>query len=311
MVNVFRRSLSFPTKPTVHSSPPSKPRVSLSHHTRSISLPCRSHPLISHINHEISQIKSWSSFAGVETNRRTTAWITDGLSLLKDVQETLADILHLPQSQESLLNRPVFFENLLEDLLRFVDAYGIFRTTMISLREHHSAAQVALRRKDDAKILNYVKSRRSLARDIAKLTSSIRERKTKNKHCHVDTLNGTYGEAELASVIGDVMEATVAVSVALFNGVYLSLRSSKTTPFIGFLNRSEKKEIMDEGILELKQVEEESLVGLSKKKHEEVKILMKKMMELEDSIVEIECGGEKVFRGLISTRVSLLNALTH
>ncbi|KAG2313418.1 hypothetical protein Bca52824_024975 [Brassica carinata] len=306
MVKVFRRSLSFPTKPTLHSSTPSKPRVSLSHHTRSISLPCRSHPLFSHINHEISQLKSWSSFAGGETNRRTTAWITDGLSLLKDVQETLADILQLSQSQESLRNRPVFFENLLEDLLRFVDAYGIFRTSIISLREHLSAAQVALRRKDDVKIASYVKSRRSLARDIAKLTP-----RTKYQHCHVDTVNGTYGDEELASVICDVMEATVSVSLALFDGVYLSLRSSKTTPFIGFLKRSEEKDITDACIVELKQVEEKSFVGLSKKKHEELKIITKKMMELEDSIVEIECGSEKVFRGLISTRVSLLNALTH
>ncbi|KAH0876007.1 hypothetical protein HID58_073369 [Brassica napus] len=284
MVGVFRRSLSFPNKPTVRPPPPSKPRVS--HHTRSISLPCRSHPLISHINHEISQIKSWSS----SFDRRTTAWLTDGLSLLRDVQETLSDILHLPQSQESLRNRPVFFENLLEDLLRFVDAYGIFRTSVLSLREHQSAAQVALRRKDDVKISSYVKSRRALARDIAKLTSSIREPKTKYNRCHVDVLNGSYGEAELASVIGDVVEVTVLVSVALFNG---------------------KRDKNGEGIEELKQVEEKSLVGLSKKKNEEVKILTKKMMELENSIVEIECGSEKVFRGLISTRVSLLNALTH
>ncbi|ESQ27505.1 hypothetical protein EUTSA_v10019441mg [Eutrema salsugineum] len=305
MVGVFRRSLSFPNKPP----PSSKPRVS--HHTRSISLPCRSHPLISHINHEISQIKSWSSFSG-DTHRRTTVWITDGLSLLNDVHETLADILHLPQSQESLRNRPVFFENLLEDLLRFVDAYGIFRTSILCLREHQSAAQVALRKKDDERIASYLKSRRSLARDIAKLTSSIREPKTKYQHCHVDILNGAYGDAELASVVGDVIEATVLVSVALFNGVYLSLRSNKTTPFIGFLKRSsEKKDKIDEGIEELKQVEEKSLVGLSKKKNEEVKILTKKMMDLENSIREIECGSEKVFRGLISTRVSLLNALTH
>ncbi|CAA7042536.1 unnamed protein product [Microthlaspi erraticum] len=305
VVGVFRRSLSFPNKP----SPPSKPRVS--HHTRSISLPCRSHPLISHINHEISQLKSWSSFAGETQRRRTTAWITDGLSLLNDVQETLADILHLPQSQESLRNRPVFFENLLEDLLRFVDAYGIFRSSILILREYQSAAQVALRKKDDEKISSYIKSRRSLARDIAKLTSSIREPKTKYQHCHVDIVNGSYGDAELSSVIGDVIEATVLVTVALFNGVYLSLRSAKTTPFIGFLNRSERKEKCDEGILELKQVEDKSLIGLSKKKNEEVKILTKKMMELENSIREIECGSEKVFRGLITTRVSLLNALTH
>ncbi|CAN6864163.1 unnamed protein product, partial [Brassica oleracea] len=111
-------------------------------------------------NHEISQNKSWSSF-----DRRTTAWLTDGLSLLRDVQETLSNILHLPQSHESLRNRPVFLENLLEDLLCFVDAYGIFHPSVLSLREHQSAAQVALRRKDDVKISSYVKSRRARRRE--------------------------------------------------------------------------------------------------------------------------------------------------
>ncbi|CAF1719078.1 unnamed protein product [Brassica napus] len=155
-------------------------------------------------NHEISQNKSWSSF-----DRRTTAWLTDGLSLLRDVQETLSNILHLPQSHESLRNRPVFLENLLEDLLRFVDAYGIYHPSVLSLREHQSAAQVALRRKDDVKISSYVKSHRALARDVVKLMSSIHEPKTKYNHCHVDVLDVSYyGKAE-ASVIGDVIEVTV------------------------------------------------------------------------------------------------------
>ncbi|XP_010539803.1 PREDICTED: uncharacterized protein LOC104813758 isoform X2 [Tarenaya hassleriana] len=309
MVGVFRRSLSFPNKPNTGRPfpPPSKPRIS--HHTRSISLPCRSHPLISHINHEISQLKSWSSFsAGFSC---TSAWISDGLSLLKDVHETLSDILHLPQSQESLRKRPIFFENLLEDLLRFVDAYGIFQTSILSLREHNSAAQVALRKRDDAKISYYLKSRQNIARDIARLTSSIREPKTKQEYCcHVGGV-GSYADAELASAIGDVIEVTVSVSVALFDGVYFPLRQARTTPFVGFLKRSEKKERKDEGIEEMKKVDEKSLVGLRKKKDEEVKNLMKRMAELENSMCEIECGSEKVFRSLINTRVSLLNALTH
>ena len=91
--------------------------------------------------------------------------------------------------------------------------------------------------------------------------SSIREPKTKYNHCHVDVLNGSYGEAELASIIGDVIEVTVLVSVALFNGIYLSLRSSKTTAFVGFLKRSEKRDKNCEGIEELKQVEEKSWLG--------------------------------------------------
>ncbi|KAJ6306230.1 hypothetical protein OIU78_021531 [Salix suchowensis] len=123
MAGVFKRSLSFPNK--IPSRAPSKPPIS--YHNRSISLPCRSHPLISQLKNEIDELKTWSS----KLENRTSVWLCCGLSRLKDVQDSLDDILQLPQTQESLRLHPTWAEKILEDFLRFVDVYGIFQTLVL------------------------------------------------------------------------------------------------------------------------------------------------------------------------------------
>lgn len=65
-------------------------------------------------------------------------------------------------------------ETLLEDFLRFVDVFGIFQTSVMTLKEEQFAAKVAIRKKDDAKIASYLKSRKRLAKEMLKLVSAIR-----------------------------------------------------------------------------------------------------------------------------------------
>ncbi|KAF2310192.1 hypothetical protein P3X46_020696 [Hevea brasiliensis] len=300
MVGVFKRSLSFPNQ-----IPNRPPKPSLPHHIRSISLPCRSHPLISRLRNGISELRIWSS----KSDNRTSSWLCDGLTRLKEVHDSLDDILHLPQTQESLRCQPTWVENLLEDFLRFVDVYGIFQTSVLALKEEQLAAQVATRKRDDSKIASYIKSRKKMAKEMSKLAYTIRD----ISRCSVpgfDKLSIT--DAELASVIGDVIEVTASVSVALFNGISLSFASKKSS-WMGAMMRlpkRAKKAKMEEGIQELQQVNAESLCGLRKKGDEEVRMVLKRMQDLEGCIGGIGGRGEQVFRSLINTRVSLLNTLT-
>ncbi|KAK9270037.1 hypothetical protein L1049_025610 [Liquidambar formosana] len=295
MVGVFRRSLSFPNK---NSTRPSKP--SISHHVRSVSLPCRSHPLISHLKDEINQLKTWDS----KSDNPTSAWLCDGLCRLRNVHFSLDDLLQLPQTQESLRREPDFVEKLLEDFIRFVDVYGIFQTSVMALKEVQSAAQVAIRRRDELKIALYVKALKKMAKEMNKLVSTVRC----IGRCSVqEPVSVSDGDDELAAIIKDVNEVTVSVSVALFNGVSL-LSSSRKSSWMGL--KLAKKNKVEEVIQEFKQVGVESFWGLRKKGDEEVRMALKRMQELEGSIGCIESGSEKVFRSLINTRVSLLNVLT-
>lgn len=297
MVGVFRRSLSFPNK--INPNRPSKPPIS--HHIRSISLPCRSHPLISQLKDWISELHSWAS----KPDARTSAWLCNGLNRLKDLHYCLDDILQLPQTQESLRRQPHFVENLLEDLLRFVDVYGIFQTSILAFKEEQYAAQVATRKRDDLKIELYVKARKKMAKEMNMLVSSAVRCITRPGSAVV-----CVGDDALADVIGGAIEVTVTVSLALFNGMAVSLGSRKSTWMGLRLKKKAKKVKVEEGIQELQQVGAELLWSLRKKGDEEVRTTLKKMQEMEICVGGIESGSEKVFRSLINARVSLLNTLT-
>lgn len=295
MGSVFRRSLSFPNK---HPTRPPK-----SHHIRSISLPCRSHPLISQIKDEISELKTWST----KPDDRTSSWLCDGLSRLKDVHDSLHEILRLPQSQDSLCDQHEWIEKLLEDFLRFVDVFGIFQTSVMTLKVEHFAARVAIRKKDDAKIALYLKSRRRLAKEMLKLVSAIR---CIGQYQVPRSMLASIVDSELAGVVIDAAQVTLLVTVALFNGISTDFASRKSSWMGLRLSKKANTVKIEEGIQEFQQVGVESLWGFRKKGDEQVKVVLMKMQTLEDCICEIEFASEKVFRSLITTRVSLLNTLT-
>ncbi|CAN4094067.1 unnamed protein product [Withania somnifera] len=299
MIANFRRSLSFPNQPN-HSTKPRK-----TFHVRSASLPCRSHPLISQLKDDLNGLKSWA----FKPENRTCIWLSDGLNQLKIVHESLDDLLQLPQTRESLHAHSDLVEKLLDDFLHFVDVYGIFQTLILTFKEEHLAAQVAVRRKDETKIASYLKALRKMAKEMDKLA------------CNVQCI-GKYivpqqivsvpdGGAELAEVMKDIIEVTQLVSIALFNGLAVPMAFPKPSScsWIG-LGKKTKKVKEDEGIMEFVEMGLENLLRKNKADIEEVKIVSKKMHELEDCICGIEICGEKVFRSLINARVSLLNVFT-
>ncbi|XP_022766547.1 uncharacterized protein LOC111311433 [Durio zibethinus] len=298
MVGVFRRSLSFPNKTP---SRPSKPPIS--HHIRSISLPCRSHPLISQLKDEITELKTWST----NPDNRTSAWLCDGLSRLKDVHDSFHDILQLPQTHELVSHKREWVEKLLEDFLHFVDVYGIFQTSFLALKEEQLEARVALRRKNDSKIAMYLKGRKKMVKEIAKLVSTIR---CIGQYSFPVSASVAIADTKLAGVISDVIEVTVSVSLALFKGISMSFTSRKSSWMPLTLSKKAKKVKIEESIKEFQQIGEANMWGLRKKGDEEVRMVLKRMQDLERCMADVESGSEKAFRSLINTRVSLLNTLT-
>ncbi|KAK4351811.1 hypothetical protein RND71_027329 [Anisodus tanguticus] len=297
MVANFRRSLSFPNH-LKHSNKPQK-----NFHVRSASLPCRSHPLISHIKDALNGLKSWAC----KPENRTCAWLFDGLNQLKIVHESLDDLLQLPQTRESLNGHSDLVEKFLDDFLHFVDVYGIFQTLILTFKEEHLAAQVAVRRKDETKIASYAKALRKMAKEMDKLTCNVQ---CIGKYIvPQQTVPVPDFDAELAEVMKDIIQVTQLVSTALFNGLAVSMAFPKPScSWIG-LGMKTKKMKENEGIMEFVEMGLENLFRKNKG-GEEVKIVSKKMHELEDCICGIEIRGEKVFRSLINARVSLLNVFT-
>lgn len=177
----------------------------------------------------------------------------------------------------------------------------------MALKEEHSAAQVAIRKRDETKIALYVKARKRMANEMCKLVNQVRFCKRSSESVSSNSVN--VGDVELAA---DVVQMTVTVSLALFKGIALSFwpRKSSTWMNMGLITKAKVDDRQDQGIHEFEQVGVKMLLGLRKKGDEAVKMTLKKMRELEASIEGIETCTERVFRSLVNARVALLNTLT-
>lgn len=329
MVANFRRSLSFPNNPsTSTSSSSSKPKKTF--HVRSTSLPCRSShdPLISHLKNSINRLNIWSTTSSSKPSpddhtpaSSSSSWLCSGLAQLKSVHDSLDDLLLLPQTKETLHSggeSEQLIEKFLEDFLHFVDIYGMFQSLVLSLKEEHLAAQVAVRKRDDSKIQIYLNTLKKMSKEITKLISSLQRQQ---QHSNVPKISSD-AITEVTGIIREVIEVTVSVSVALFSGLsvslastFLSHRKSSRITLMGGGGKQKKNVVVSttdcQGLEEFAQIWLfRSLWNLRKKDDEELKLTTKRMYEIEDCIRGIEIGSEKAFRSLINTRVSLLNVLT-
>ncbi|KAI3424002.1 uncharacterized protein J3R85_010651, partial [Psidium guajava] len=274
MVGVFGRSLSFPNKN------PALPKPPRTHHTRSVSLPTRSHPLLSSLRDQLSRLDAWSSSSPPASS---SARFADGLSRLCNALDSLDDALHLPQAQSLLRAWPQLAEKLLEDFLHFADAYGIFQCSVLAFKEAQMAVQVAIRKRDESKIASYMKARKRIHKEMRDLTSTI---KCAAK-CGI--LHGPdhspAPDAELVAGILGVVEATASVSLALFGGFASSFPARKPS-WSSRLRLSQKAKV-NERIEEL-ECAEERLWSLRKMKEEEVREVLRKMDDLEGCVECIE-----------------------
>jgi len=114
---------------------------------------------------------------------------------------------------ELLSRKREFVKRVLEDFLRFVDVYGIFQTSILALKEAQFEALVAVRRRDESRIALYLKSRKRIAKEMAKVVPSI---KSIGKSSVPESSPESIAGAELAEVISDAIESTASVSAALF-----------------------------------------------------------------------------------------------
>ncbi|KAL5706222.1 hypothetical protein ACHQM5_024420 [Ranunculus cassubicifolius] len=287
MVSRFRRTISFP-KPVVTR------QISLvkSFHIRSVSLPCRSHPLISQLTSEINDLKAWKSHS---VSDRNASWLCDGLIRLKCLHDSFNDFLQLQKTQESLRQRSDWVEKLLHEFLQFVDVFGIFRATLVTIKEEQSLSQVAIRRRDESEIVSYVKNAKKLNKEIVKLASTTESIRRCSQS--PDPLLGFDDDAELAGILQQVNQVTVTVTTTMLNAFSSCGKS--------LLKNKQSK--VDERLEEFRQIDDEKFSSLKKMGDQEVRNLLKKMQELENCAVEIENESGRMFRSLINNRVSLLN----
>ncbi|KAL9244075.1 hypothetical protein vseg_017886 [Gypsophila vaccaria] len=316
MVRPYRRTVSF-QNPKPNPNPTSK---SKSKHVRSISLPCgRTHPLLPQLRDQLTSLRTWA----------ISGRVVDGLTRLRSVLDSFDDVLQLPQTLDSLSSQINVVETLLDDFLRLVDVYEVFHGSMLGLKQELSSAQIGVRRLDYTDLGLYVKAHKIFVRRFVKFISNV-ESILDHDHLRPPAQQGDVDE--LGGVIRDIIQIVVLVSKTVFESISGSFGPGRKPIWAGLgVKKKENNNVIgavEEFVEVVRGVENlMKLIKRDKKKgrqnnfhgfntsnenvEEAKRGVLKRMEEMEECVGEIERECERVFRSLITTRVSLLNILTH
>ncbi|RZS02011.1 hypothetical protein BHM03_00031992 [Ensete ventricosum] len=268
MVSGFRRSLSLPGSNP--SGSPARRRCDKPQHLRSISLPCRSHPTLTHL---LDQVRSCP-----ESGPRSSA---AGLDRIERLLSALEDLLRLPQTQDSLRRRPAWADRVLDGFLRLADAHGSFRSAVVAVEQHHAESRAAIRRRDPVRLDSAARSHRRAEKELIRLATAIKDLARSPPLICSDA-----AEAEVAGIVADVMAAAAATSTAVFLRIAAASSSvagsASKSSWTAWPSRRPSKKGSEEAAME----------------------------ELQERMEGLEEGSGRVFRNLVNIRVSLLNILT-
>nr|CAB3469071.1 unnamed protein product [Digitaria exilis] len=273
MAPTFGRSISFPLSPARSS----KPRAA-AYHVRSISLPCRSHPLLTHLHTHTAAARAWSSTSSPST----------GLAVIDALLAALAEVLLLPEAQSAVHSS----DRLLDAFLVLADAHRGFHEALLALRSDAADVRAALRRRDAARLASAARSQRRTEKDLARLAGAVSSVAVAGK-CggarQMALVSGatTAEETEMAAALMDAAAAVALASAAVF-----SAAASVSAAVVS----SSKKAA--------------TFAAAFGTKKEAADVAPEKLDELDKCIDECETGSEVVFRSIVRTRVSLLNIRT-
>ncbi|CDP17672.1 unnamed protein product [Coffea canephora] len=282
------------------------PNPKFSSHSRSISLPSSSHPLIVTAEEHLQKLKS--SEGASSTSHSLACQKLDGL---KNLYEYLDDVLQPPLSQQALSNERLgtWEEEVLDGSLRLLDICGALRDIYLQTKESVQELESSLRRKRSGNLDNEVCSYMICKKNLNKMISKCyKELKKAEKNCNLAVVNKD-------SAVLNLIKEVQVVSLPVLESVLSFLSGSKagSHPRGWFLvskllQQKRASQGGDSSIAAIEQIEIQ-LHLLNKNKSN--KDVLEKLEGVGSSIEELAEVLEIVFRLLLKTRVSLLNIVNH
>ncbi|OUZ99392.1 Protein of unknown function DUF241 [Macleaya cordata] len=257
-------------------------------HARSISFPTRSNPLTLTVEEQLCRLRS-------SEQATSSSSISHNLAGLKDLYESVEDFLQL-QNEKCV-------DGVLDGSLMLLDVCGTIRDVLSQMKQCVQDLQSSIRRRSDLanEVNEYMTSRKKVTKVIRKCLGGLK--KMQNKNCD---------DVAIVNVLREVEVTTLAVFESLLSFLYGHNAQSKSSSWSLVSKLMPNKRVVCEG--ETNEVEKvdmalNALIGHKQKIVGDVKTAQKPLEALELSIQDLEEGLECVFRGLIKTRVSLLNIL--
>ncbi|WCJ44639.1 hypothetical protein M5689_025297 [Euphorbia peplus] len=259
-------------------------------HVRSLSLPSRSHPVNLTLEVHLDRLRSSQS--------ASSSSVFHKLSGLKDLYESVDDLLQLPHTSEEIRGSE---NKVLDGSVRLLDVCSITRDIFSQMRECLKELESSLRRRKiggsnlTSAVEAYMVSRKELNKAAYKCLKALNKNESKN----IDS-SATVG------VLRQVEEASVTVFESLLTMV-CQTKSRSSWSIVAKLVKSKGGVEVD--VNEVKKIDAE-LISLKSSKDinvSQVQNVLKGLEAFESSIQEAEEELECVYRQLVKTRVSILN----
>ncbi|CAN6576354.1 unnamed protein product [Malus baccata var. baccata] len=273
------------------------------HHTRSNSLPSRSHPFIPQFDEQLCRLKASPSSS-----------ISHRLNGFQDLLECVERFLLFPLSQQALAQEcgDKWINELLDGSLRLLDECGIIKDALSQTKErtHELESIMRIRLGDDLSFMTEVRKYLASKKDV---------KKAMDKALKVKESRSTDKNNEITPAAVNMLKESNAVSITVFETLlsFIAVSKSKSSHWFSKLVQPKRvayEEVADTNELEKVDVALNSLISDKSRKFdytiklENVQCLLQ---ELEAKIQDIEEGIEGLFRRLIKARVALLNVFNH
>ncbi|CAI0429481.1 unnamed protein product [Linum tenue] len=148
---------------------------------RSVSLPARSHPATIKIHEELTKLGELEQSSAATSS--SSSAICSSLSTIRDVYDTLDELLAMASTQEALSRRRCVAEEerFLDGSVKLMDTCEIAKDVISRLRENVAALQSAIRRRRkgdsvlESSVSDYIQLRRKTRKDARKLVAQLKQ----------------------------------------------------------------------------------------------------------------------------------------
>ncbi|KAJ4966349.1 hypothetical protein NE237_018198 [Protea cynaroides] len=290
---------------------PSPLHPKASRHARSISLPSRSHPLTLQVEEQLHRLKA---------SENTSSSICHNLGGLKDLYDSVNDLLHLQLTQQTLAQErgEKWVDEVLDGSLRSLDVCGTTRDVLSQMKECVADLQSSLRRiRGESGLANEIEafnlSRKKVTKVVSKCLGDLR--KLQKQRIFSSLLDRNHDIVAMVSVLREVEAITLSIFESQLSFISGQKAMSRPNGWSLVSKLMNKKPVSCDG----KETERcgfekvdatlGALLGHKTQKGLEFRHVeaQKQLETLELSIQDLENGLECIFRSLIKTRVSLLN----
>ncbi|KAH7669154.1 Ribosomal protein S5 domain 2-type fold subgroup domain-containing protein [Dioscorea alata] len=268
-------------------------------HTRSNSLPTRSHPMIATAEEEVNKLK-----ACVMDSPNV---ICKSLSSLGVFYDCIEGLLHLPSTQQALSHsqEKKWVEEELDASLRLVELCGIIRHMLAATKEHAQELEMVLRRKrsmnTESKHQCHIQTDKKTSKSIKNIVKALMKQ-IDGKDSDRSTVSKMFTEAREVAIsllqsVASSLSPSSTQKASKWSIVSKALHKKKVTCLdangIDFLFNSIYECVSCKDVDGLRAV----------KAQEQLTAMM-------SSLERVEMELESLYRKLIRNRVSLLNMLS-